>query len=305
MGQMEDMSAFVRIVEAGTISRAAEQLGVAKSAVSRRLVDLENRMNVQLLNRTTRKSSLTEAGRSYYQRARQILADVSELHASTSNAKATLEGDLKVAVPHTFGQMHLAPVVNEFAKTHPGINFHLDFSDRQVDLVEEGFDVAIRIAELKDSSYIARKLVTINLVLCASPEYLNRAGHPEKPVDLVSHDILDYVVTSSPARKFLDRDGQEKSIRLSAKMSANNGDYLCAAAVAGLGITALPTFIAWKELNNGSLIRVMGEYSLSPIHAYAVYPQTRHLSKRVRTFIDFMIEKFGDDPSWDACLKSG
>ncbi len=302
---MEDMSTFVRIVESGTISRAAEQLGIAKSAVSRRLVDLEGRMNVQLLNRTTRKSSLTEAGRSYYQRARQILADVSELHAVVSNSKVSLEGDLKVAVPHTFGQMHLIPVVNEFAKLHPGINFHLDFSDRKVDLVEEGFDVAVRIAELKDSSYIARKLVRINLVLCASPDYLARAGTPEKPADLKSHDNLNYFFAPGTTSRFINSSGREENVRFSAKISSNSGEYLCAAAVAGLGITALPTFIAWGEISSGNLVRVLADYQLPPIHAYAVYPPTRHLSRRVRTFIDFMIEKFSEDPCWDACLKSG
>ncbi len=304
MGQLEDMSMFVRIVEAGTISLAANQMGIAKSAVSRRLAGLENRVNAQLLNRTTRKSSLTEAGKSYYQRARQILADVGELNTETSISEASLVGDLKIAVPYSFGLLHLTPVITEFADMHPGLNIQLDFADRQVDLVEESIDVAIRIAELRDSSHIARKLAPINFVLCASPDYIARVGYPQQPDDLLSHENLGYVGTSASAPKFVDQQGNVISIRLPVKISANNGDYLCAAAVAGLGIAHLPTFIAWREFEKGSLVQVMSSYSLPSINAYVVYPQTRHLSRRVRTFIDFMIEKFSAEPYWDACLKS-
>ncbi len=302
MGQLEDMSMFVRIVEAGTISLAANQMGIAKSAVSRRLAGLENRVNAQLLNRTTRKSSLTEAGKSYYHRARQILSDVGELNTGTSNSEASLVGDLKIAVPYSFGLLHLTPVITEFANMHPGLNIRLDFADRQVDLVEESIDVAIRIAELRDSSHIARKLTPINLVLCASSEYVARAGYPQKPDDLMAHENLGYVGTFASASKFIDQQGNVISIRLPVKISANNGDYLCAAAVAGLGIAPLPTFIAWREIEKGSLVRVMSSYSLPSINAYVVYPQTRHLSNRVRTFIDFVIEKFSGKPQWDACL---
>lgn len=302
MGQLEDMNTFVRIVEAGGISRAADQLGVAKSAVSRRLVDLEAGLNAQLLNRTTRRSSLTEAGRSYYQRALRILADVTELNAATSNTKVMLEGGLKIAAPLSFGLQHLTPVINAFAKAHPGLIIDLDFSDRQVDLVEEGFDLAVRIAELKDSSHIARRLAPISRILCASPAYLDHAGSPQGPEDLKAHHVLHYANAPVSSWKFLGADGKETSVRLTAKMSANNGDYLCEAVIAGLGLAVLPTFVAWREIEKGNLIRVMTDYTVPSLSAYAVYPQTRHLSRRVRAFIDFLTDRFSGEPYWDKCI---
>ncbi len=301
MGQIEDMQAFVAIIDAGTISRAAQQMGMAKSAVSRRLSDLETRLNVQLLNRTTRKSSLTDAGRLYYQRARQIIDDVNELHTTTSNAKATLEGDLKVALPLSFGLQHLTPAINEFATLHQGINFILNFSDHQVDIVEEGFDIAIRIAELKDSSHIAKKLTSVKLITCASPEYLKNNALPVEPADLRHHDILEYNHTGA-ATHFIDPRGKAINLRLTSKLVSNNGDYLCAAVSSGLGISFLPTFMVWKHIQEGSIIPILKEYQLPSLSAYAIYPQTRHLSQRVRLFIDFLVEKFGTEPHWDQLI---
>ena len=302
MGQLEDISAFVRIVEAGSISRAAAQLGVAKSAISRRLAELEQRLGVQLLQRTTRQSSLTEAGRSYYRRALQILADVSELNAATSNTKEQLEGELKIAVPLTFGFQHLAPVIDAFAKAHPGLIFHLDFSDRQVDLVEEGFDLAIRIAALQDSTHIARRLAPVRLILCASPAYLEQYGAPEKPQDLKAHQALQYSYVVGSSWKLLAPDGRPVNAGIKVKLSANNGEFLRDVAVNGQGIARLPTFIVWREIENGELVRVMADYSIEPLNVYAIYPQTRHLSHRVRALIDFLVKRFEGVPYWDRSL---
>ncbi|MEE8433912.1 MAG: LysR family transcriptional regulator [bacterium] len=299
MGQLEDMDTFIRIVEAGGISRAADQLGVAKSAVSRRLVELEKRLGVQLLTRTTRQSSLTESGRGYYQRALQIIADVGELNAVTSNTETVLEGRLRISAPLSFGLQHLAAAINEFAQINRGLTIHLDFSDRQIDLVEEGFDVAVRIAELHDSSLIARKLAPISNILCASPAYLDRVGHPQTPHDLKSHSILHYANDMSSSWKFVGPDGSEISVRLPATLSANNGDYLCEAAVAGLGLARLPTFLVWQKIQTGELVSVMTDYTAPSFSVYAVYPQTRHLSIRVRAFIDFLIDRFKGEPYWD------
>jgi len=302
MGQFENMKTFTRIVEAGSISRAADQLNVAKSVVSRRLTDLEGRLDVQLIKRTTRKSSLTEAGQSYYQRAQQILADVSELNAVTSNAKVLLQGDLKIALPLSFGLQHMVPAINEFSDRHPDLVMHLDFSDRHIDLVEDGFDLAIRIADLKESSHIARKLAPVHTILCASPDYLKRQGHPKSPKDLKAHDILQYTSRSGAPWILTGPDGQKQPIRLAAKMSANNGDFLKDAALSGHGIVRLPTFLAYQDLENGKLVRVMKDHTLPTLNAYAVYPQTRHLSCRVRAFIDFLSDHFKGEPYWDKCL---
>lgn len=303
MGQLEDMNTFVAIVDAGTISQAAGNLGIAKSALSRRLSELESRLNVQLLNRTTRKSSLTDAGRNYYQRARQIITDVDELHAATSNEKAALAGDLKIAAPFTFGLQHLTPAINEFAKLHPGIKFNLNFADHQVDLVEEGYDLAIRIANLKSSSYIARKLSPIKLVHCASPAYLEKYGTPNSPEDLKNHDILGYNINSGSMTNFIDRNNKEHSLRLPAKLISNSGDYLCAACLAGLGISRLPSFMIWQHIKAGSLVEIMPDFITPPLNAYAIYPQTHHLSQRVRVFIDFLAKIFEGKPHWDECIK--
>ena len=299
MGQFENMMTFTRIVDAGSISRAADQLNVAKSVVSRRLMDLEGRLDVQLMNRTTRKSSLTEAGQSYYQRATQILADLSELNAVTSNAKVLLQGELRIALPLSFGLQHLVPTITEFSDLHPDLVMNLDFSDRQIDLVEDGFDVAIRIADLKDSSHIARKLAPIHHILCAGPDYLKKHPAPKSPKHLKDHDILQYISNSGMPWTFTSPKGQKTQVRLPSKISSNNGDFLKAAAIAGQGIARLPTFMTYQELKNGTLQRVLTDYTLPTFNAYALYPQTRHLSGRVRAFIDFLTEKFKDEPYWD------
>lgn len=302
MGEFEDMTAFVRIVEAGGIGRAADQLGVAKSAVSRRLVELEARLGVQLLARTTRRSSLTDAGQSYYQRALGILADVDELNADLSDAEARLTGRLKIAAPLSFGVAHLAPVLQEFAGTHPDLNVHVDLSDRQVDLVEEGFDVAVRIARLRDSTLVARKLAPINLILCASPDYLARHGRPQTPEDLRTHSLLHYDNTQGATLTFTGPDGNEVSVSMGARLSANNGDFLQTAATGGLGIVAPPTFLAWRDICEGRLVPILTDYRLPALNAYAVYPRTRHLPRRVRVLIDLLIERFAGDPPWDRAL---
>ncbi len=299
MGQFEDMDVFVRIVDAGGIGRAAKQLGVAKSAVSRRLIGLEGRLGVQLLNRTTRRSSVTEAGRSYYQRALRIIDELSDLNAATSNTQALLQGVLRLSVPLSFGLQHLAPAITEFAAMHPALIVHLEFADRQVDLVEEGFDLAVRITELRDSTLVARKLAPVRRILCASHEYLARNGRPENPQDLKAHIGLHYSNAPRASWTFIGPDGQESNIALPAKMAANNGDFLREAAIAGHGLALLPTFLVWQQIEKGELVSVMTDYTVPSINAYAIYPQTRHLSQRVRALIDFLVGRFGGAPYWD------
>lgn len=303
MGQFEDMNTFVRIAEAGSISRAADQLGVAKSAVSRRLSDLEIQLGVTLVNRSTRSSSLTEAGRSYYERAMKILEDVNELNATAKGTKTSLSGSMKIAVPLSFGLQHLTPAINDFAKAHPEVTIHMDFADRKVDLIEEGFDMAIRIADLRDSSHIARKIARIRRVLCASPDYLDRHGTPENPEDLKSHQALRYNNTPGTVWRFIGPDGREDSVAPQLRLSANNGEFLLEAALAGFGLVILPSFLVWKDLEEGRLVHVMPSYAQPTINAYAVYPQTRYLSQRVRSFIDFLHNRFKGTPYWDECLE--
>ena len=299
MGQLEDMNIFIRIVEAGGISRAADQLGLAKSAVSRRLVDLEKRLGVRLLNRTTRSSSLTEIGQSYYERVIKVVDDVVELNALTTDANTSLEGTISLAAPLSFGLLHLSSAINAFVNQHPDLTINIDFSDRQVDLIEEGFDLAFRIAELKDSSLIARQISPIRILLCASPEYLEQQGTPNTPDDLKNHHLLHYNVTGINNWKLTDKKGKQYTVSINAKMIANNGDFLKDMAIEGHGIVSLPTFISWKAIAAGTLTPVLTDYKRPEPNAYAVYPQTRYLSQRTRILIDFLVERFGDKPYWD------
>ena len=299
MGQLEDMSVFVRIVEAGGIGKAADQLGIAKSGVSRRLVALETRLGVTLINRTTRSSSLTGVGREYYERAVKLIGDVSELDGLAADEGKSLEGLLRLAVPLSFGLCHLSPAIEEFASDHPGLSINIDFSDRQVDLVEQGVDLAIRISDLNDSSLQARRICPIRLLLCASPAYLEKHGTPRKPEDLKDHQVLGYTLGNGPTIRLSNQQGEEQLVHTSARMAANNGDFLRDMALAGHGIAVLPTFIVWQSLAARELVPVLRQYTLPTINAWAVYPQTRYLSQRARQFIDFLVERFGDNPYWD------
>jgi len=299
MGQLEDMNVFVRIVESGGISRASEQLGLAKSAVSRKLVQLESRLGVVLLNRTTRKSSLTEAGTNYYQSAIKILDDVSELNTTTADSNTSLEGTINLAAPLSFGLCHLSTAIDLFVKQHPNLSINIDFSDRQVDLIQEGLDLAFRIADLKDSNLIARKISPIRIVLCASPKYLQKFGVPKTPKELKQHKLLHYNVSGASTWKLTDKKGKQHSVNVSAKFIANNGDFLKDMAIAGHGIVGIPTFISWQAMKTGELVPILSNYKLPQLNAYAVYPQRRHLSHRTKMLIDFLVKRFGDTPYWD------
>ncbi len=299
MGQLEDMTMFVRIVEAGSITKAAEQLNIAKSAVSRRLKELETRLGSQLINRTTRQSSLTQVGEQYYQRVSNILNEVDALNETTSDAPARIEGTLRMTAPLSFGLAHLNDVINEYANQYPDLNFELNFSDRHIDLIEEGYELAIRIGELADSSYQAKMLTPICFVLCASPDYLEEKGTPATLEELSQHKFLQYGLNKQSTLSAIDEQGHKRSITLNSKIKATNGDFLVDMAVKGHGITYIPTFIAYNALKRGEIVPLLQQYKLPTLAAYAVYPKNRFLSQRCRYLIDYIAERFGDDPYWD------
>lgn len=285
------------------MSEAAAQMGVVKSAVSRRLKELEAHLGVALFHRTTRKMSLTETGQSFYQRAIRILEDVQEAEQAATQAHTTLKGSLRIALPATFGVLHVGPAINEFARAHPQIDFDLDFNDREVDLVREGFDLAIRIARLPDSSLIARRLASIRFVVCASPAYLAQHGTPQNPHDLSEHQCLAYsLLRDADHWRFNDAAGKELNINIYPVLKATTGEFLKDAAVNNMGIIHLPVFIAYQQIEQGKLVPILKEYSIPTIDCYAVYPQTRHLSQRVRVFVDFLVHRFAGTPYWDASL---
>jgi DNA-binding transcriptional LysR family regulator len=304
MNRFENMDTFIRVVEAGSISGAADRLGVAKSAVSRRLKELEKHLGVELFHRTTRQMNLTDTGRAFYHQAVRILDDVLEAELATSQAHGTLKGSLKIALPSSFGLMHMGPVINDFLKEHPQIEFDLDFNDREVDLIQEGFDLAIRIANLPDSSLIARRFAPVKTVMCASPGYLEQMGIPQSPDELITHQCLVYsLLRDFEYWHLTDAKGNQIKTRIRPYLKASTGEFLRDAAVEGRGIILVPTFIAYKEIDCGALLPLLEEYRTPQINAYAIYPQTRHLSQRVRTFVDLLIKRFEGTPYWDLCLQ--
>ena len=304
MDRYENMNTFVHVVEAGGISSAADRMNVAKSMISRRLKELEEHLGMQLFHRTTRQMNLTDTGRAFYTQCVRILADIVEAEQAASLFHGALKGKLKVAVPLSFGLMHLGPAIQAFLQLHPEVEFDLDFNDRQVDILAEGFDLAIRIASLSDSSLIARRLTSIQSVICASPAYIEQMGKPQTPQQLIEHRCLVYNLISNYENwNFLTAEGQIVKTRINPYLKASNGQFLHDAAVAGLGIVMLPTFIVHHEIERGALIPLLTEYRRPQLEMYAIYPQTRHLSQRVRALVDFLVKRFDGVPYWDLCLK--
>jgi DNA-binding transcriptional LysR family regulator len=285
--QLDDMRIFVAAVDAHNFTAAARRLSLSKQFVSRRVMALEEALGVPLLVRNTRKLAVTELGQEFYERARRILGEVEEAEQAMSLRRAGPRGLLRVSAPMSFGMMHLSPLVADFLREHGDVRFDMELSDRTVDVVGEGFDMAVRIGVLPDSTLIAQKLVDVNLVACCSPGYLRRRGAPATPADLVRHSCLLYghggVVTWDFAV-----DGALKGFEVHGPLRANNGDLIRDAAVAGLGIVRLPDFIVADALRSGQLVTVLDDFLPSATGVYAVYPQHRQSSLTIRAFVDFL-----------------
>ncbi len=303
MNRLENMETFARIVEAGSISAAAERAGVAVSVASRRLKELEGHLGVALFRRTTRKLNLTDAGETFYRDCLRILDEVEQAETAAADRHERIRGRLRVALPSSFGHIHVGPAILEFLRAHPEVEFDLDFNDREVDLMQEGFDLAIRIAPLPDSSLVARKLASIRRVMCASPDYLAQHGTPRSLDDLAAHRCLIY----SLVRDLEDwqPEGGERSAKPKpyAYLKSSTGEFLRDAAVAGFGIAVMPTFFVYREIEQGTLVPLHDEFEFASLDAWAIYPPTRHLPRRVRAFIDFLAERFAGSAYWDDCLN--
>ncbi|MBP2299318.1 LysR family transcriptional regulator [Azospirillum picis] len=302
MDRLDDMLAFIKVVDTKSFTAAADRLNLSKSVVSRRIGELENRLGARLLNRTTRKLSLTEVGQAYYERCTRILADLEEAEQAVADLHAAPRGRLRLNAPVSFGILHLAPAVAEFLERYPAIEIDMDLNDRYVDLIDEGYDMAIRIGRLRDSSLIARRLAPARMALCASPAYLKAHGIPQTPEDLTQHRCLIYTNVPSPDLWQFTVDGELRNIRVSGPVRVNNGDLLREAAVAGLGFVILPTFLCGEALSRGELVSVLHHAVRSDLSVNAVYPQNRHLSPKVRVFVDFLVQRFGTRPYWDCAL---
>jgi DNA-binding transcriptional LysR family regulator len=302
MNRLLEMEIFATVADAGSISAAADRLDMAKSAVSKRLADLETRLGVSLMTRTTRRLSLTDTGAEFNKRCTTILAEVSAAEASVTAADAELSGPIRIAAPLSFGLQHLGPALLKFMQQHPAINVTMDFNDRQIDLVAEGVDLGIRIAKLGDSTLVARKLAPVRQLVCASPAYWAANGRPKKPADLKDHLALRYTLAAQRNWTYTAADGTRGSVTVPTRHAANNGAFLRDAAVAGLALVRLPAFIVHEQTSAGELEPVLLNYRWNDLHAWAVYPQTRRLPARVRVLIDYLTEVFGETPYWEACL---
>lgn len=305
MPRFDDLQAFVRVVESGSFSEAARRLGLSKSMVSRQVSALEADLGVRLLHRTTRSLSPTEAGRAYLERCQRILADLDEANLMVSRLQAVPRGSLRVTAPLSFGIGHLATALPGFLERYPEIELDMNMTDRHVDLVDEGWDVAVRIGRLADSSLIARRLAPIRRVVCAAPAYLERRGVPRVPADLAGHDCLSHSAVNPWEWRFSALDGQVLSVEIRGRFHADNGDVLRVMALAAQGLAFLPTFFVGDDIRAGRLVPVLEEFVPLDVALHAVYPHNRHLSPKVRAFVDYLAETFGPDPYWDLGIGDG
>lgn len=299
MDTIDGMRTFAAVVAEGAFSRAAERLDMSPQLASKYVGQLEARLGVRLLNRSTRQLSLTEAGRAYYERVREVLAEIDDMENAVGDMTARARGTLRVNAPMSFGQVHLARAITEFQAVQPEVEVALTLNDRVVDIVNEGYDLAIRIGRLEESALVARPLAPVRLVVCASPAYLDRCGVPEAPGDLAAHDCLRYDYAADFDRwRFVHENGHY-DVRIRGTFSANNGDALRVAALAGKGIILQPTFIVGDDIRAGRLRTVLDEYRIAGLNVHAIYPHRQYLSAKVRTFVDFLAGYFGSPPYWD------
>lgn len=301
MDRFRLMETFVRVAEVGSFSGAARSMRISKAVVSKYIGQLEEQLAARLFNRTTRHVQLTEVGQAYLQRCQMILADLFEAEQAVKDLQAEPRGRLRINAPMSFGIHHLAPAIGEFMGIWPQIEIDLEMNDRYVDLLAEGFDMAIRGGSLVDSSIIARRLAPLRSVICATPEYYREHGEPLDPEELKNHSCITYSYDRSGDNwHFKGKSGAgELIIPIKSRLRINNGDAIRRIVLQGQGIARLPTFLVGQDLQQGSLRTVLADYQLQPGGLYALYPHNRHLSAKVRVFIDFLSKKYGPRPYWD------
>ncbi|TVQ53525.1 MAG: LysR family transcriptional regulator [Rhodobacteraceae bacterium] len=300
MDRLTEMEAFIRVVDLGGFTDAARKMGVSKSAVSKHVSALEARLGARLLNRTTRRVSPTEIGLAYYDRASRVVADAVEADAMASSMQSAPRGELRVSAPLSFGVRHMGPAIGAFLNEYPEVSARLSLDDRFVELVAEGFDLAIRIGALPDSSLKAKKLTETRMMLIAAPAYLQRMGRPESIEALAEHDLLHYSnLASGNVWRLRGPSGDERPVRAVGRLTVNNGDALLRATCDGLGVALSPAFICAGALREGQVVEVLPEAAPEPLGVWAVYPSGRFPQPKLRAFIDFLTERFkGAGPDW-------
>lgn len=303
MDRFSEIRAFVTVAEQGSFAAAADRLDLSRAMVTKLVSALEARLGVRLMHRTTRRLSLTEAGETYLAQGGALLAELEDLDALLSQGASKASGRLRVTAPVSFGMRFLGRAIAGFQRQHPQVEVELSLNDRKVDLVDEGFDLAIRVSNLDDSSLIARPLAKVRDRLCASPDYLLRHSVPQHPDELAQHDCLIYTLINQPHLwEYQGPDGQPGKVRIKGSLRANNGDILTDAAVHGMGITRQPEFLLQQALESGQLQTILDDYRWSCLDVSAVYPVRRHVPGKVRVFVDFLVDFFAqqkNSPSYD------
>ena len=292
MDRLSAMEVFTNVVEFEGFSAAASHLGISRASVSKQVIQLEESLGARLLNRTTRRVSVTEVGEAYYERCKRVLAEVEEADLLVEQLHSEPRGTLKVSAPMSFGVAHLGPAVSDFLSEYRELSISLTLNDRFTDLIEEGFDIAIRIAQSADSSLIARRLSGVRCVMTATPEYLERKGVPTKPQDLSGHQCLSYSYLASGLEWPIFGPNGATSVKVSGPLKANNGEVLLQAARQNLGIAFLPYFLVREDIQAGVLVPVLEQYRLPELSVYAVSPPNRFPSRKVQAFIAFLAERF-------------
>jgi DNA-binding transcriptional LysR family regulator len=291
------MAVFAKVVESASFAAAARHFGMSPAMVSKHVQALEERLGARLLNRTTRRVGATEVGQDYYERARHILAELEEAEGAAADLQTIPRGRLRVTAPVSFGTHQLAPAIADYLAAYPDVSIDLSLDDPYVDLLERRFDVALRLGQLPDSSLIARKLYSLKTVLCASPAYLEKNGTPQKPSDLAAHNCLIYTYAAPQnVWNFVDQSGKEEGVRVTGRFQATGGDALRALALKDAGIILMLDYVVVDDLKAGRLIRLLPDYATPETPVHAVYPHSRFLSAKTRTFIDFLASRCAHVP---------
>jgi DNA-binding transcriptional LysR family regulator len=293
------MRVFTAVVDAGSFTGAADKLDLSRGMATRYVAQLEAHLGARLLNRTTRRLSLTEAGNDYYERATQVLAMVEEAQGAVLQQASVPRGTLRLTSSVTFGVHHLGWAITDYLQKYPEVQVDVTLNDRIVDLVEEGFDLGIRVAAQIDPGLVARRLAPARMMLCASPGYLKKYGTPRSPDELANHNCLSYAYWSLGDEWHFRRAGEERKVRVSGNLRGNNGDILVRAAAEDLGVILHPTFLLYEALRKRKLVRILPDWETDELSVYAIYPSRKFLPPKVRSFIDFLAERFGPEPYWD------
>ena len=302
MDRFESMRIFAKVVEASSFTTASAGLGISTSMVSQHVKQLEERLGARLLNRTTRKMNLTEVGRAYYERCKRLLSDLEEAESAVGKMQVAPRGELRVNATPVFGALHLAPAVADFTARFPSISVEVMLSDRIVDLVDEGFDVAVRVEPLPDSSLTTRHIASYRMVVCGAPAYFRKHGVPRTPDALADHNCLTFTGASyMRSWPLVSSRADVNGVSVKGNLRSNNAAVLLLGALTGQGLISMPTYLVSDALQSGRLRTVIDDYAAPPLSIRAVYPHGRHLSAKVRSFVDFMAARFGRETRWAKC----